>query len=107
NMAWLVEELPANVIRKIERIVAMASSFQRFGEADARGEHNVACDPVALDRVLKSGVPVTLIGLNVTMQTRMTGAQLDAIESRGGPLAQALAGMHRSWFDIIQRDQSP
>lgn len=107
NAGIAVESLPRDLLRGIGRIVAMASNCEGYGEGCARGEHNVACDPIALDRVLRSGIPVTLIGLNVTHQTWMAEDQLRAIESRGGELARALSGMHRSWFEIIKRDRSP
>jgi purine nucleosidase len=107
NAAWLLEALSPETAGKIGRIVTMASTFEGFGAENARGEHNVACDPVAAERVLNSGIPVTLIGLNVTMQTVMTRADVEDLAACGSPLAEALAGMHRVWFDVIGRDHSP
>jgi purine nucleosidase len=91
----------------IGRVIAMASCFHALGQENARGEHNVACDPGAFQAVVDSGVPLTLIGLNVTRETAMTAADLERIEALGGPLAAALAGMHHVWFNMIGRDHSP
>jgi purine nucleosidase len=105
NVALALEKHPQEM-RLVGRIVAMASTFEGFGRDCARGEHNVACDPIAMDRVLRSGIPITLIGLNVTRQTAMTREQVEVWAERGGPVAQAVAGMHRVWFDFIRSDRS-
>lgn len=106
NVAVALEREPEKMSR-IGRIVSMASNFQGYGEEHARGEHNVACDPVAMDRVIQSGIPLTLVGLNVTNQTVMRRAQVDEIAAQKNLLAQYLTGMHYEWFRFIQRDHSP
>jgi purine nucleosidase len=106
NLALAMERFPDRV-RLAERVVAMASTFRGYGAEQAGEEHNVACDPVAFERVLGFGLPVTLIGLNVTSNTRMDSAQVDEIAGIGGPLAESLAGMHRIWLGHIRRDHSP
>jgi inosine-uridine nucleoside N-ribohydrolase len=93
--------------RRIGRVVAMAADFGGFGPENARVEHNIACDSVAADIVLRSGLPVTLVGLNVTQQTAMTAEEVQALEAIGGPLAEALVGMHRAWFAAIRNTRSP
>ena len=106
NLALAIERYPDRM-RGARRIVAMASTFEGFGSEKARPEHNVACDPEAVRRVLQFNVPVTFIGLNVTRQTRMDAHHVDRIEAAGGPLAKSLVGMHRIWLDHIRRDHSP
>lgn len=106
NLALALRRSPESVSR-IGQVVAMASDFGGFGPENARGEHNIACDPVAADIVLRSGLPVTLIGLNVTSQTAMTTEDVDAIAAIGGPLAHDLVGMHRVWLTAIHADRSP
>jgi purine nucleosidase len=107
NVVRLLALLNGEERPRIERIVAMASTFEGYGPENARIEHNVACDPLAFRQMIESGIPVTLVGLNVTRQTTMTTRQVDDLESIGGPLACALVGMHRVWFRKIGKDQSP
>ncbi len=107
NAARLLDALPPETVGNLARIVAMASTFEGYGEERATREHNVACDPVAFERVLHSDIPLTLVGLNVTRRTAMTAAQVADLEAVGGPLAEALSGMHRVWFREIGRDSSP
>jgi purine nucleosidase len=106
NIAMAIREHPGSM-SLVGRIIAMASTFEGFGPENARGEHNVACDPEAFRIVIESGIPVVLIGLNVTRETRMTKTQVDAMAEIGGPLARDLAGMHNVWFEQIGRDHSP
>jgi inosine-uridine nucleoside N-ribohydrolase len=105
NIARAILDYPEEM-RAVSGIVAMASTFDGHGARPA-GEHNVACDPEAFRVVAESGIPLTLVGLNVTRQTRMTAADLAALEAIGGPLVESLAGMHRVWFEHIGRDHSP
>lgn len=105
NVAVALRDYPAEMAA-VGRIVAMGSNFAGFGKENARGEHNVACDTDAFQRVLESGIPITLVGLNVTRETAMTFEDLARIQTIGGPLGCDLAGMHRVWFDHIGRDRS-
>ncbi len=107
NLALALAELEPETIAKIGRIFSMASSFSGFGPENAQGEHNVACDPEAFRRVVSSGLPITLVGLNVTKRTSMSRADMERITACGGPLARSLAEMHRIWFEVIGRDRSP
>ncbi len=106
NLALALRHYPEATCH-IKQVVAMAANFGGFGPENARHEHNIACDPVAAEIVLRSGLPVTLVGLNVTGRTAMTLADVEALEALGGPLAQALTGMHRVWFSAIKGDRSP
>ena len=106
NLALALREYPEQA-KQIGQVIAMAADFRGYGPAHARMEHNIACDPVAADVVLHSGLPITLIGLNVTKDTPMSLADVEALEQIGGPLAEALAGMHRVWFHAIHNIQSP
>ena len=106
NLAIAFREYPAQT-RKIGQIIAMAADFGGYGAANARTEHNIACDPAAAEIVLQSGVPTMLIGLNVTKQTAMTLEDVEALEAIGGPLAEDVAGMHRVWLNHIRNTRSP
>lgn len=107
NLACVLARLDAGARAGVERIVAMASDFRGFGEENASTEHNVACDSVAMASVLESGIPLVLVGLNVTCRTAMDGGFVDRLSAVGGPLAAGLVGMHRVWFEWLGRESSP
>jgi purine nucleosidase len=70
NVAMLLRRHP-EVVPGIHRIVFMGGSTGR-GNTTPYGEFNIVTDPEAADIVLRSGIPATMIGLNVTHQALAT-----------------------------------
>ena len=70
NVALLLRRHP-EVMPLVRRIVFMGGSTER-GNTTPYGEFNVVTDPEAADIVLRSGLPTTMIGLNVTHQALAT-----------------------------------
>lgn len=54
---------------RLDRIVIMGGSVRREGNTNPGAEFNFFTDPEAARIVFRSGIPLTLIGLNVTMKT--------------------------------------
>jgi purine nucleosidase len=77
---------------KIERIVLMNGVFFKPGL-----EYNARRDPEASAIVYSSGLPVTAVGLDVTMQCKLTAADLRRIEQSTLPTAQFLYQLIRLW----------
>ncbi|HTI28654.1 MAG TPA: nucleoside hydrolase [Kutzneria sp.] len=71
----------------IERIVLMGGSTGR-GNMAPLAEFNILADPEAADVVFRSGVPITMCGLDVTHQALATPDVLRRIEAIGTPLAR-------------------
>lgn len=61
------------------------------------GEHNLASDSVAARRVLASGLPITVVGLEITRQVHFEEPEI-ARFAACGPLGAILAGEMRSWM---------
>jgi purine nucleosidase len=62
-------------------------------------DYNLCSDPEASLAVLGAGFATTLVPADVTLQTWMGGADLDAL-ARGGPLARALSELVRLWSPV-------
>ncbi|WP_375388994.1 nucleoside hydrolase [uncultured Amnibacterium sp.] len=60
-------------------------------------EHNIASDIVAAERVLGSGTPITVVGIDVTRQVRFGEAEIARFASCGA-LGAILATEMRSWM---------
>jgi len=78
-------------MKLVRRLVIMASVFKGLGRDRAAVEHNACVDPDATAIVLQSGLPITLVGLNVTLQTTLTSRRSAAL--RGTPLGDYTANM--------------
>lgn len=87
NIAVLLRDHP-EVRPQIREIVLMGGSTER-GNIAPYSEFNVAVDPEAADLVLRSGLPVTMCGLNVTHQALVTPEVVARLRAIGGDLADA------------------
>lgn len=86
NVATLLRDHP-EVVPHIREIVLMGGSTGR-GNVTPYAEFNVFADPEAADLVIRSGLPVTLCGLNITHQALATSQVLCAIEALDTELAR-------------------
>lgn len=91
NIALLLAVYP-RAAAQIGHLVIMGGSYGG-GNASAAAEFNIWMDPEAAHRVLSSGVRTTLIGLDVTDQTRIDRQHVRRIAEGGRPGASELATM--------------
>jgi purine nucleosidase len=71
---------------RIERVVAMGGAYRVEGNVTPSAEFNVYADPEAAEVVLRSGVPITLVGLDVTMQCIVPGTVGERLRSSSEPV---------------------
>jgi inosine-uridine nucleoside N-ribohydrolase len=90
NVAQLLTARP-DLHGRIREIVLMGGSTGR-GNTTPAAEFNVFVDPEAAAIVFESGLPVTMIGLNLTHQARATQEVLERVRALPGEPARALAG---------------
>ena len=56
-------------------------------------EFNIHCDPEAAWAVFNSGVPIRMVGLNVTRRTGFNRADIDAMKAGGRKVASTIADL--------------
>ncbi|QEN06710.1 nucleoside hydrolase [Oceanispirochaeta crateris] len=93
NIALLIEKHP-DVLPYIKKLTIMGGSLGR-GNVTPHGEFNFYSDPLAADRVLRSGIPIHLVGLDVTNQALLHGEDIDKMEAWGGPVISDVVKMIR------------
>ena len=81
NLAILLERHP-DVKPLIKRLTLMGGSLGR-GNITPSAEFNFYADPLAADRVLRSGIPIDMYGLDVTNHALLHAREIDLIESWG------------------------
>ena len=77
---------------RIERFTIMGGSLT-WGNVTPAAEFNVWADAEAADIVFRSGVPITMVGLNVTMQSIATPERRNQLRATGRRAATAAADM--------------
>lgn len=99
----------AMALRKEPRLAAWLRAISCMGGTTQVGnttpvaEFNIWCDPEAADIVFASGVPLWLVGLNVTRQVGLTARDIERLNA-GGRIARtygALLGFFRDRLNEI------
>ena len=89
NVAALLEQEPS-ARSQIREIVLMGGSTDR-GNTTPAAEFNILVDPEAAALVFESGVPLTMIGLNLTHQATATPDIVERIRGLGSAASDAVA----------------
>jgi len=76
------------VLSKIKELIWMGGVFYRKSEIITPTEFNAFCDPEALKIVLDSGMPITMVGLDVTMQVLVEEPQYAEFAKIDTPLGK-------------------
>jgi inosine-uridine nucleoside N-ribohydrolase len=99
NLA-LALRLEPRLAQRIPRIVTMAGAYLE-GNVTPSAEFNILADPEAAHIVFNSGIPITMIGLEVCYQALITPAELAQLRAVGQPWASAAADImaaHIQWW---------
>jgi purine nucleosidase/pyrimidine-specific ribonucleoside hydrolase len=91
NVALFLKMYPA-LKEKISEIVFMGGSATR-GNRTPYAEFNIWMDPEAADVVLRSGLPLTMCGLDVTHQALVTKEIFSKLESMGTSVSKRIIGL--------------
>jgi inosine-uridine nucleoside N-ribohydrolase len=90
-----------NIAAALDRDPALAGRARLVAMAGKLGypypDWNLRCDPAAARRVLASGMPVTLVGMHVTMGAKMRAGQLARLFASRDPLNMTLARCVLAW----------
>ncbi len=108
NLAVLLGERP-DLVGRIREIVFMGGSTERGNHTPA-AEFNTYADPEALDVVLRSGVPLRMVGLNLTHQALATAevvARMSAMPHEVGRTCAAWMGFFGDSYERIWEFGAP
>ncbi|MHA2755070.1 pyrimidine-specific ribonucleoside hydrolase RihA [Aeromonas dhakensis] len=101
NIALLLAAHP-ELKQKIARIVLMGGAAGA-GNWTPAAEFNIYVDPEAADMVFKSGIPITMCGLDVTHQAQVMDEDIERVRTITNPVAQCVAGL-LDFFMVYHRD---
>ncbi len=100
NLAILLKAYP-KLKEKIELISLMGGGI-KGGNITACGEFNFYVDPEAADIVFKSGIPIIMAGLDVTMIASLTNENIETIKKRGGELGVFLHTITQDRLKLLE-----
>lgn len=98
NIATALQQAP-DIAPRIQQIVLMGGAYFEVGNITPAAEFNIYVDPEAAAIVLKSGIDVVMVPLDVTHHVLTTRDRVSAIRAIGTPIAEAVA----DWLAFFER----
>lgn len=98
NIAVALQKAP-EIADKIQEIVLMGGAYFEVGNITPAAEFNIYVDPEAAEIVFRSGVPITVLPLDVTHKALVTQSRLDAFANLGTKVGQTVA----AWTSFFER----
>ncbi len=85
------------LLRKVGQVVAMGGALRVPGNVTPVAEFNIWVDPEAAAEVLQAGLPLRLVGLDVTHQVRLAPEDLPPPESPVARFVRDITGRTLAW----------
>lgn len=101
NLATALMREPA-IAHSIARVVVMGGAVTVPGNVTPMAEANIYADPEAAEYVFRSGAPLTLVGLDVTMQTLLKRTELQRWREEGTAFSRFLANITDFYMDAYK-----
>ena len=105
NIAMAIRREP-QVMLKIPEIVLMGGAMG-FGNVTSSAEFNIYADPEAARVVFESGIPIVMVGLDVTHKAILTQEHIRKIRQNGTEIAVTLAAMLQWYLETITKFGHP
>ena len=102
NIATALERAP-RTMKNVRELIVMGGSLNGIGNVTPVAEFNFFADPEAAQTVVRSGLPVTLVGLDVTHQARIRRETfLERAEQSQVQGASFLRDVSKQYFDFAE-----
>lgn len=101
NIAAALEAAPDTVGRA--RIVMMGGSLTQPGNVTPFAEANIMQDPEASSKLFAAGAQITMIGLDVTTQVKLSREQAEAYRATGTATGTFLSDMLAYYIDVTEK----
>ncbi len=82
----------SDIAGRLAGLTVMGGRFEA-----ARPEHNIECDAVAASEVFAAGIPTRVVGVDVTVRTRIPRARFSELGPGTGPLDTFVREVHEQW----------
>ncbi|MCW5724363.1 MAG: nucleoside hydrolase [Maricaulaceae bacterium] len=92
NIATALRRAP-EIARGVRELVLMGGADAAGGNITPKAEFNFYADPHAAQTVMQSGLKLTVLGLDVTLQLRCTAARMARLHAADTPVTRAAAAM--------------
>jgi len=98
NIATALQKAP-DIAPRVQEIVLMGGAYFEVGNITPAAEFNIYVDPEAAEIVFNSGIPLTVMPLDVTHKALVTAPHNDAFRALGTDPGRIVA----EWTDFFER----
>ncbi|SDI94558.1 nucleoside hydrolase [Aliiruegeria lutimaris] len=98
NVATALERAP-DIAERLAGIVLMGGAYFEVGNVTPAAEFNIYVDPEAAEIVMKSGIDITILPLDVTHKALITNEWLAKVAALDTPVARVVS----AWLDFYER----
>lgn len=92
NIAMALVKAP-DIVAGVGELVLMGGASRALGNVTPAAEFNIHADPHAARVVFESGLPITMVPLDVTHQVRSTAERVARIRALGTPVGTVVAAL--------------
>ncbi|WP_375172740.1 nucleoside hydrolase [Pseudooceanicola sp.] len=103
NIAQAFTRAP-DIVEKVQEIVLMGGAYFEVGNITPAAEFNIYVDPEAAQIVFRSGVPITVMSLDVTHKALVTPERNNAFRALGTKVGIAVAEM-TDFFERFDKEK--
>ncbi|MGE5591695.1 MAG: nucleoside hydrolase [Bacillota bacterium] len=103
NIAMAMRQEP-RIIKKIKHISLMGGAYG-FGNVTPSAEFNIYADAEAARIVFESGVPITMVGLDLTHQALATPAVVERIRALNTPVSEMAVALLQFFASTYKKRQ--
>jgi purine nucleosidase len=104
NLAIAIR-LEPSIVKAIPEVIVMGGALRHAGNTTPQAEFNVFCDPHAAHIVFHSGLPLTLVPLDVTYQVILTRQDVDRLLRIPSPVSRLIADATRFYMEFHDQYQ--
>ncbi|WP_085992234.1 nucleoside hydrolase [Oceanobacillus senegalensis] len=105
NLARAIQKDP-EIVHLVEDVILMGGAVTVQGNTTPYAEANIYHDPEAAKFTFQSGIPMTLVGLDVTLKTLLKRSTLDDWRKKDTLLSHFLANMCEFYMDAYAERNS-
>ena len=98
NVAVAIRKEP-RIVKALKEIIIMGGSIRHQGNSTPLAEFNVHVDPHAAHMVYHSGIPMTLVPLDVTYQCILTPADVKRLNKINSPITKFIDDSTRFYME--------
>jgi purine nucleosidase len=102
NVALAIRREP-RVAKLVKEVVIMGGAIKVPGNVTPQAEFNIHSDPHAAAVVFHSGMPLTLVPLDVTSQVILTGSDIAKLRKIPSPIARFVADSNQQYLEFHQK----